>query len=65
MAAFIRSSNAVYDMPEGRPVWKVTPLRLVLTVVLMVLACASALIVVFTGGIARQVGTPSASGTPR
>ncbi|MET9667126.1 YihY/virulence factor BrkB family protein [Streptomyces sp. NPDC006475] len=56
VAAFIRSSNAVYDIPEGRPVWKVTPLRLVVTVVLMVLACASALIVVFTGGIARQVG---------
>ncbi|MFF7202421.1 YihY/virulence factor BrkB family protein [Streptomyces sp. NPDC008141] len=57
VAAFIRSSNAVYDIPEGRPVWKVTPLRLVVTVVLMVLACASALIVVFTGGIARQVGS--------
>ncbi len=56
VAAFIRSSNAVYDIPEGRPVWKVTPLRLVVTLVLMVLACASALIVVFTGGIAREVG---------
>ncbi|MEU9984559.1 YihY/virulence factor BrkB family protein [Streptomyces sp. NPDC050856] len=57
VAAFIRTSNAVYDMPEGRPVWKVMPLRLVLTVVLMVLACVSALIVVFTGGLARQLGT--------
>ncbi|WP_446038769.1 YihY/virulence factor BrkB family protein [Streptomyces sp. SID1121] len=57
IAAFIRASNAVYDMPEGRPVWKVLPLRLILTVVLMVLACASALIVVFTGGLARQAGT--------
>lgn len=43
-------------MPEGRPVWKVLPLRLALTVTLMVLACASALIVVFSGGIARQTG---------
>jgi membrane protein len=57
VAAFIRASNAVYDMPEGRPVWKVLPLRLGLTVALMLLACASALIVVFTGGLARQVGT--------
>ncbi|MET9886524.1 YihY/virulence factor BrkB family protein [Streptomyces sp. NPDC006430] len=55
-AAFIRASNAVYDVPEGRPVWKVLPLRLALTVSLMVLACASALIVVFTGGLARQAG---------
>ncbi|MFJ7154362.1 YihY/virulence factor BrkB family protein [Streptomyces sp. NPDC101118] len=56
VAAFIRASNAVYDMPEGRPVWKVLPLRLALTVLLMVLAVVSALIVVFTGGVARQAG---------
>ncbi|MFE5536931.1 YihY/virulence factor BrkB family protein [Streptomyces sp. NPDC056485] len=56
IAAFIRSSNAVYDMPEGRPVWKVLPLRLALTTGLMVMATASALIVVFTGGLARRAG---------
>ncbi|MFE9768112.1 YihY/virulence factor BrkB family protein [Streptomyces sp. NPDC005808] len=56
VAAFIRASNVVYDIPEGRPVWKVLPVRVGLTVVLMVLAVASALIVVFTGGLARQAG---------
>lgn len=56
IAAFIRTSNAVYDMPEGRPVWKILPLRFVLTVTLMILLVASALIVVFTGGLAQQVG---------
>ncbi|MDO0917328.1 YihY/virulence factor BrkB family protein [Streptomyces sp. DT2A-34] len=56
VAAFIRTSNAVYDVPEGRPVWKVLPLRLALTVVLMVLAVVSALIVVFTGPLARRAG---------
>ncbi|SOR76543.1 YihY/virulence factor BrkB family protein [Streptomyces chartreusis] len=56
VAAFIRTSNAVYDMPEGRPVWKTLPLRIALTVVLMVLAMISALVVVFTGGLARQAG---------
>ncbi|CAL9342666.1 hypothetical protein SUDANB96_00305 [Streptomyces sp. enrichment culture] len=56
VAAFIRTSNAVYDIPEGRPVWKVLPLRLALTVVLMVLAVASALIVVFTGPLASRAG---------
>jgi len=55
-AAFIRSANAVYDMPEGRPVWKVLPVRVGVTVVLLVLAVVSALIVVFTGGLARQAG---------
>ncbi|GGY51820.1 YihY/virulence factor BrkB family protein [Streptomyces djakartensis] len=56
VAAFIRTSNAVYDMPEGRPVWKVLPVRVGVTVTLMVLAVVSALIVVFTGSLARQAG---------
>ncbi|MEU7578909.1 YihY/virulence factor BrkB family protein [Streptomyces sp. NPDC041068] len=56
VAAFIRTSNAVYDLPEGRPVWKLTPLRIVLTVVLMVLLAVSALIVVFTGPLAERAG---------
>ncbi|MFI9251983.1 YihY/virulence factor BrkB family protein [Streptomyces sp. NPDC053069] len=56
VAAFIRAANAVYDMPEGRPLWKILPVRIGVTVVLMVLAVASALIVVFTGGLARHAG---------
>ncbi|ELS58760.1 YihY/virulence factor BrkB family protein [Streptomyces viridochromogenes] len=56
VAAFIRTANAVYDIPEGRPVWKVLPVRVGVTVVLMVLAVLNALIVVFTGALARQVG---------
>ncbi|MDN0194998.1 YihY/virulence factor BrkB family protein [Streptomyces sp. S.PNR 29] len=57
VAAFIRTSNAVYDLPEGRPVWKLTPLRLALTVSLMLMLAASALIVVFTGPLAERAGT--------
>ncbi|MET7986601.1 MULTISPECIES: YihY/virulence factor BrkB family protein [unclassified Streptomyces] len=56
VAAFIRAANAVYDMPEGRPVWKVLPVRLGVTIVLLLLAVASALIVVFSGGVARHAG---------
>ncbi|MGW1208650.1 YihY/virulence factor BrkB family protein [Streptomyces sp. NPDC002499] len=57
IAAFIRSANVVYDMPEGRPLWKVLPIRVGITVVLLVLTVISALIVVFTGGLARQAGS--------
>ncbi|QEV22246.1 YihY/virulence factor BrkB family protein [Streptomyces alboniger] len=56
VGAFIRASNAVYDLPEGRPVWKLTPLRIALTLALMVLLAASALLVVFTGPIAERAG---------
>nr|WP_238419318.1 YihY/virulence factor BrkB family protein [Streptomyces taklimakanensis] len=57
VAAFIRTANHIYDIPEGRPVWKLTPLRIGVTLMLMVLLALSALIVVFTGGVAEQVGT--------
>ncbi|MEV6959853.1 YihY/virulence factor BrkB family protein [Streptomyces sp. NPDC051207] len=64
VAAFIRTANAVYDIPEGRPVWKVLPVRIAVTVVLMVFAVVSALIVVFTGSLAHQVGTALGIGGP-
>ncbi|MGA5900420.1 YihY/virulence factor BrkB family protein [Streptomyces venetus] len=57
VGAFIRSANAVYDIPEGRPVWKLLPVRVGVTVVLMVLAVFSALIVVFTGALAQRAGS--------
>ncbi|MEU6079403.1 YihY/virulence factor BrkB family protein [Streptomyces sp. NPDC047108] len=56
VGGFIRASNTVYDVREGRPVWKVTPLRLGLTLLLMILLAASALIVVFTGPLAQRAG---------
>ncbi|MEU6279795.1 YihY/virulence factor BrkB family protein [Streptomyces sp. NPDC047028] len=57
VAAFMRAANRVYDMPEGRPAWKILPVRLGLTVALMVLAVISALIVVFSGSLAHKAGT--------
>ena len=56
VAAFMRAANAIYDVPEGRPAWKKLPLRLGVTVVLMVLLIASAVMVVVTGSLARHVG---------
>jgi membrane protein len=56
VAAFMRASNAIYDMPEGRPVWKTLPVRVGLTVVLLVLLALSTLAVVLTGGLAERVG---------
>ena len=56
VAAFMRASNAIYDVPEGRPAWKTVPTRLGVTVVLLVLMVVSAVMVVVTGGLARHVG---------
>ena len=56
VAAFMRASNAIYDVPEGRPFWKTMPIRFGITLVMMLLLVASALIVVVTGGLAARVG---------
>ena len=56
VGAFMRAANQVYDMPEGRPMWKLLPLRVGMTAVLMVLVVLSALILVFTGSVARHAG---------
>jgi membrane protein len=56
VAAFIRAADTIYGAPKGRSVWRGLLVRLGVTVELMVLACASALIVVFTGGVAQRAG---------
>jgi membrane protein len=56
VAGFMRASNVIYDVPEGRPVWKTVPVRLAVTLVMLVLLVASALIVVVTGTLASKVG---------
>ena len=56
VAAFMRASNVIYDVPEGRPIWKTAPIRLGVTLVTMILLVAAAVIVVVTGGLAQKVG---------
>jgi membrane protein len=56
IAAFMRASNAIYDIEEGRPLWKTLPLRVGLTLLLMVLTGASAIGVTLSGGLAEEVG---------
>ncbi|MDG4783131.1 YihY/virulence factor BrkB family protein [Micromonospora sp. WMMD961] len=56
IGAFMRASNTIYDVPEGRPIWKTLPIRLGVTAVIGVLLLASAVIVVFTGRLAESVG---------
>lgn len=56
VAGFMRAANVIYDVPEGRPVWKTTPVRLGVTVVMVVLLAASVVMVTVTGGLANKVG---------
>jgi membrane protein len=56
VGAFMRASNAVYDVPEGRPIWKTLPTRIAITLVTLVLMSASAIAVVVTGPLAEKAG---------
>jgi membrane protein len=56
VGAFMRASNSIYDVGEGRPVWKTIPTRLAITIVMLVLLAASAILVVVTGPLAETVG---------
>jgi membrane protein len=56
VAAFMRASNSIYDIEEGRPIWMTLPVRVGVTLVLLVLLAVSAIGVVITGGLAKKVG---------
>ena len=56
VSGFMWAANVIYDVEEGRPIWKKLPVRLGVTVVTLLLLAVSAVAVVLTGGLAKQVG---------
>ncbi len=56
VGAFMRASNRIWDVEEGRPIWKTVPLRLAVTIVMLFLLALSAIAVVVTGPLANRVG---------
>jgi membrane protein len=56
IGAFMRASNAIYEVEEGRPFWIKRPVQLAVTIVMLILLALSAVAVVITGGLATQVG---------
>jgi membrane protein len=57
VGAFGRAMNRVYQIDEGRPIWKLRPAMLLLTMILVVLAAAVLLALVITGPVADAVGS--------
>ncbi|WP_370462366.1 YihY/virulence factor BrkB family protein [Nocardiopsis sp. FR6] len=56
VAAFMRASNVVYDVPEGRPIWKTLPIRVGVTLLMVVLLSLTVVGVILTGGVAEWLG---------
>ncbi|GAA4426777.1 YihY/virulence factor BrkB family protein [Georgenia halophila] len=57
VTAFSRAMNRVYEVEEGRPFWKLRPLMYLLTLVMLVLVAAAAVILVVSGPIAETLGS--------
>jgi membrane protein len=58
VGAFIRASNVIYETPEGRPFWKLRPLQLLVTLVMVLLTAVVALGLVLTGPVVEAVAEP-------
>jgi membrane protein len=56
IGAFMRASNVVYEVEEGRPFWKKRPLQIGVTLAMALLLAVVALSIVLTGPLARSVG---------
>jgi len=55
VGAFARAMNRIYAIQEGRPVWKLRPITLLVTVLAIVVAVAVAVLLVISGPIAENV----------
>jgi membrane protein len=56
VGAFGRGMNRIYEVDEGRPIWKLRPAMLLVTVVTVLLTAVVALGLVLTGPAAQAVG---------
>jgi membrane protein len=58
VGAFMRASNVIYETPEGRPFWKLRPLQVAVTVLLVTMMALLAVGLVLTGPVVSAVAEP-------
>ena len=56
VGAFMRAANVIYEVEEGRPFWKLRPLQILVTIVMVLLLAVVAIGIVVTGPLAEAVG---------
>ena len=61
--AFMRASNVIYETREGRPFWKLRPLQLLVTLVMIMLVTLLAVSLVLTGPIVEAIADPLGIGS--
>jgi len=63
IGAFMRASNVVFETPEGRPIWKLRPLQLLVTLIMVLLTALVGLSLVLTGPIVKDIAGPIGLGS--
>ncbi|MBA2630933.1 MAG: YihY/virulence factor BrkB family protein [Thermoleophilaceae bacterium] len=56
ISAFTRASNSIYDVEEGRPIWKLKPQQILIALVLIIMLVAIAVAVTVSGPLAKEAG---------
>jgi membrane protein len=56
VGAFGRAMNRIYEVGEGRPIWKLRPVMLLVTLIAVLLAALVALALVASGPVATAIG---------
>ena len=56
VGAFGRAMNRIYGIGEGRPVWKLRPVMLLVTLVLVVLVAVAVLALIVSGPLTQSLG---------
>jgi membrane protein len=57
VGAFTRAANVVYETPEGRKVWKLKPLQLLITLVGILFAAVIVSLLVLSGPVVDAIGS--------
>jgi membrane protein len=62
VGAFSRAMNRIYEIDEGRPVWKLRPVQLLLTLGALVMVAAVAFMLAVSGPVAQSIGNALGAG---
>jgi membrane protein len=63
VGSFGRAMNRIYEIREGRPFWKLRPLQILVTLVMILMLAAVALALVLTGPVVDAVAEPLGIGS--
>ncbi|WP_188487564.1 YihY/virulence factor BrkB family protein [Williamsia phyllosphaerae] len=62
VGAFGRALNRMYEIDEGRPIWKLRPIMLLVTVIALFMVAAVALMLAVSGPVATSIGDTTGAG---